>query len=285
MTQPLLSLERLCLTYPDRTVLADVNFTLYPGERVALLGANGAGKTTLLELMVGLNKPASGRIVAFGRPRLCERDFREVRARAGLLFQDSDNQLFSPTVLEDVAFGPLNLGRSRQQALAVARRTLEELGIGNFAERITYKLSGGEKRLVALATVLAMEPDVLLLDEPTTGLDEETEHFLMNYLLRLPQAMVFVSHDAAFVEQLATRAVILKNGNLVDAPLHRHPHVHAHSHLHVHPADDEPVHEHEEYLGQHEDNFPLLGQNKAKTKLIHTDATRPSRKNTDTSDY
>jgi cobalt/nickel transport system ATP-binding protein len=284
MTRPLLSLERLSFTYSDRAVLSNVNFDLHPGERVAILGANGAGKTTLLELMVGLNKPTSGQIVAFGKPRSCERDFREVRARAGLLFQDSDNQLFCPTVLEDVVFGPLNLGRSGQEALAVAHRTLEELGISKFAERITHKLSGGEKRLVALATVLAMEPEVLLLDEPTTGLDEETEQLLMDHLLRLPQAMVFISHDAAFVERLATRAVILKKGKLVDSVLHRHPHVHAHTHVHVHPADDEPAHEHQEHLGQHEDNLPLPGPDKVRTKLIHTDPARPSGKHTQTND-
>lgn len=255
MTQPLLSLERLCFTYSDRAVLENVDFTLHAGERVAVLGANGAGKTTLLELMVGLNKPASGEILAFGKPRRCERDFREVRARAGLLFQDSDNQLFCPTVLEDVAFGPLNLGRPGPEALVIARRTLDELGIATFAERITHKLSGGEKRLVALAAVLAMEPEVLLLDEPTTGLDEHTERLLMDHLLRLPQAMVFISHDAAFVERLATRAVVLRNGTLVDTVLHRHPHVHLHSHIHAHPAGDPPDHEHLEHLNQHKNKL------------------------------
>lgn len=242
MTQPLLSLEQLCFSFHDRQLLNNVDFALYPGERVALLGANGVGKTTLLELMVGLNKPSSGRILAFGKPRRHERDFREVRARAGLMFQDSDDQLFCPTVVEDVAFGPRNLGRSGPQALTIARRTLQDLGIADYAERVTHKLSGGEKRLVSLATVLAMEPQVLLLDEPTTGLDEETEQLLIDHLLRLPQAMVFISHDTFFVERLATRAVTLKEGTIVDSVLHRHPHVH--SHVHVHPSDAEPDHEH-----------------------------------------
>lgn len=285
MTQPLLSLAQLCFTYADRAVLSDVDFELHPGERVAILGANGAGKTTLLELMVGLNKPASGQIVAFGKPRRCERDFREVRARAGLLFQDSDNQLFCPTVLEDVAFGPLNLGRSGHEALAVAHRTLDELGIGDFAARITHKLSGGEKRLVALATVLAMEPDVLLLDEPTTGLDEATEQLLMDHLLRLPQAMVFISHDAAFVERLANRAVILKNGKLVDSVLHRHPHVHAHTHLHVHPADEEPLHEHGEHLAQRPDNLLPPSQGKRGPDLKLTSPAPTARKGTEPHDH
>jgi len=244
MTQPLLSLEQLNYNIADRRLLKDINFELHDGERVVLLGDNGAGKTTLLELMVGLNVPASGRIVAFGEPRHCERDFRDVRARAGLLFQDSDNQLFCPTVLEDVAFGPLNLGRSGPEALAIARRTLAELGIADLADRVTHKLSGGQKRLVALATVIAMEPDVLLLDEPTTGLDKATQQRLTEYLLGLPLAMVFISHDTEFVERVANRAVVLKNGRLVNSVLHRHPHVHAHSHVHAHPEDEEPTHPH-----------------------------------------
>ncbi len=244
MMQPLLSLEQLNYDIADRRLLKDINFKLHEGERVVLLGDNGAGKTTLLEIMVGLNVPASGRIVAFGEPRHCERDFRDVRARAGLLFQDSDNQLFCPTVLEDVAFGPLNLGRSGPEALAIARRTLTELGIADFADQVTHKLSGGQKRLVALATVLAMEPDVLLLDEPTTGLDKATQQRLTEYLLGLPLAMVFISHDTEFVERVANRAVVLKNGRLVNSVLHRHPHVHAHSHVHAHPEDEEPTHPH-----------------------------------------
>lgn len=267
MIQPLLSLDHLCFKVGDRTLLSDVQFELHPGERVAILGANGAGKTTLLETMVGLNLPSSGRVVAFGKHRRSEADFREVRARAGLLFQDSDNQLFCPTVLEDVAFGPLNLGRSGPEALAIARRTLDELGIGSFSDRITHKLSGGEKRLVALATVLAMEPDVLLLDEPTTGLDETTQELLTEHLLRLPLAMVFISHDAAFVERLANRAVILKNGTLIKSVLHRHPHVHAHSHIHVHPEGEEPRHPHPDDLAGVSDDAPPVTADQSEPRV------------------
>jgi cobalt/nickel transport system ATP-binding protein len=269
--QPLLSLDHLCFKVGDRTLLTDVHFELHPGERVAILGANGAGKTTLLEMMVGLNLPSSGRVVAFGKNRRSEADFREVRARAGLLFQDSDNQLFCPTVLEDVAFGPLNLGRTGPEALSIARRTLDQLGIGSFSDRITHKLSGGEKRLVALATVLAMEPDVLLLDEPTTGLDETTQELLTEHLLRLPLAMVFISHDAAFVERLANRAVILKNGTLVKSVLHRHPHIHAHSHVHVHPEGEEPLHPHPDNVAEvsHETSPLLKDQSQPRVTLKH----------------
>jgi cobalt/nickel transport system ATP-binding protein len=195
-------------------VLSGAHFALDAGERVALTGANGSGKTTLFHLMVGLLQPHSGTIEAFGARRTAERDFRDVRAKAGLLFQDSDDQLFCPTVIEDVAFGPLNLGASRAEARAVAGRTLEELGLAGFEDRITHKLSGGQKRLVALATVLAMKPEVLLLDEPTNALDHDTRARLTAILLGLPQAMVIVSHDADFLARMATRTVVLDGGRL-----------------------------------------------------------------------
>jgi cobalt/nickel transport system ATP-binding protein len=198
----------------DRPVLDGADFVLAPGERVAVAGGNGAGKTTLLHLMVGLLKPQAGEISAFGRVRRAERDFRDVRARAGLVFQDPDDQLFCPSVAEDVAFGPLNLGKSRAEAREIVARTLDWLGLGGLADRVTYKLSGGEKRLVTLATVLAMDPEVLLLDEPTNALDEEAEARLLAVLLGLPQAMVIVSHDQAFRSRLATRVVTLKEGRI-----------------------------------------------------------------------
>ena len=199
---------------PQRPVLCGVNFDLHAGERVALTGPNGAGKTTLLHLMEGLLKPNKGEIRAFGKIRQSERDFREVRARAGLLFQDSDDQLFCPTVLEDVSFGPLNLGKSAPEAQAIAENTLRKLGLNGFEQRITYRLSGGEKRLVALATLLAMDPDILLLDEPSNGLDCDTHQHLSRILQELPQTMVIISHDTAFLDQLTTRSVRLRGGIL-----------------------------------------------------------------------
>jgi len=199
---------------PGRRVLEQVSLQLGPGERLALSGAIGSGKTTLLHLMVGLLHPATGTIEAFGTIRRCEADFREVRRRAGLLFQDSDDQLFCPTVAEDIAFGPLNLGASRAEARRVVDETLDRLGLAGFAHRVTPTLSGGEKRLVALATILAMRPDVLLLDEPTTGLDAATEARLTEILTALPQAMVIISHDQRCVERLATRRLWLQGGRL-----------------------------------------------------------------------
>jgi cobalt/nickel transport system ATP-binding protein len=255
MTRPLFELEAVSFGYPGHAVLEAVSFTLHPGERVALMGANGAGKTTLLHLMVGLCRPQAGRIVAFGQPRQGEKAFHEVRLRTGLLFQDPDDQLFCPTVLEDVAFGPMNQGCSREAALEIAGTTLAELGLDNLAHRVTHKLSGGEKRLASLATVLAMRPDVLLLDEPTNGLDEATERRLVEHLEALPQAMFFISHDRRFVERLARRAVLLHDGRLHEAALHIHPHSHTHSHLHVHTKEElESGHAHGERTPEHCDH-------------------------------
>lgn len=234
---PLLSLEKVSFSYPGHPVLHEIEFELHRGERVALVGENGAGKSTLLQLTVGLHPLVSGRIIAYDQPCESEKAFRQVRLRTGLLFQDPDDQLFCPTVLEDVAFGPLNQGRSRQEAEEIAHDTLGTLGLDALAHRVTHKLSGGEKRLVSLATVLAMQPEVLLLDEPTNGLDEKTEQRMIRHLEGLSQAMVFISHDRRFVERLATRAVLLKDGMLHDAVLHTHPHNHTHSHLHIHAAE------------------------------------------------
>lgn len=216
---PLICLDGIAFAYaPDRPVLADLDFAVHQGERVALLGGNGAGKTTVLHIIVGLLRPQSGTVTAFGMPRRRERDFYDVRARVGLLFQDPDDQLFCPSVGEDVAFGPRNLGRSPAEAEAIAAATLARLGLAGYAPRITHRLSGGEKRLVALACVLAMAPEVLLLDEPTAGLDKDAWDRLSACLAALPQAMVIVSHDRAFRDRLATRSVRLAGGRLTPTP-------------------------------------------------------------------
>lgn len=206
--------------YPGHApVLDGIGFTLDAGERLCITGHNGAGKSTLLKIMVGLLRPATGRVIAFGSAREAEADFHEVRQRAGLVFQDADDQLFCPTVAEDIAFGPLNLGKSRDEALAIVENVLGRLDLMRLRDRITHKLSGGEKRLVTLAAVLAMEPDVLLLDEPTNALDEENEARLTEILLSLPQAMVVVSHDARFRGRIATRSLTLSNGHLIEPDL------------------------------------------------------------------
>ncbi len=213
----LIEARQLSYRYPRRgEVLNKVDFTLSAGDRVALTGSNGAGKTTLLHLLVGLKKAKAGEIHAFGALRKEEKQFVEVRARAGFLFQDPDDQLFCPTVLEDVAFGPLNLGKSRAEAMDIARDALIAVGLPGFEERITHQLSGGEKRMVTLASVLAMEPEVLLLDEPSNALDTKARWRLINILQELPQAMVIISHDDDFLAHLVNRWVRLEDACLIE---------------------------------------------------------------------
>lgn len=201
MSAPLIELRNITFAYPGspRPVFQDFNFTLPPGQHLGLIGPNGCGKTTLLHLIVGLLRPQAGSIHLFGEEVKTEKDFLEVRQKVGLLFQHADDQLFCPTVLEDVAFGPLNQGKSPAEAVAIARETMAQLGLEGFEDRVTYKLSGGEKKLVALATVLAMRPQLLLLDEPTTGLDEATRHRLIHILQDLDIAYMIVSHEHEFL--------------------------------------------------------------------------------------
>jgi cobalt/nickel transport system ATP-binding protein len=238
MTSSLLELQGVNIDRNNERLISDINFHLNPGERVTLLGANGTGKSTFLDALVGLHPLSGGDYTAFGKTLNNKSDFHQIRSKIGLVFQDSDDQLFCPSVIEDVAFGPINLGHSPRHARAIALDTLNKLGLGELSERITYKLSGGEKRLVSIATVLAMDPDIILLDEPTTGLDESARQRLIKCLAELSQALVFTSHDQDLIDQLATRAVLIKNGSFVNSILHQHPHVHVHSHKHVHSDDD-----------------------------------------------
>jgi cobalt/nickel transport system ATP-binding protein len=216
MTSLLIQLRSLSFSYaPHRpNILNKIDFSLYAGERVALIGANGSGKSTLLQLLVGLLRPTEGEIEIFGQIRREERDFVKIRGAVGLLFQDADDQLFCPTVAEDIAFGPLNQGKSRAEVQIIIDNTLNLIGLSGYKERITYQLSGGEKRLVALATVLAMQPDILLLDEPTNGLDEDYEQRITEVLLQLPQAMLIVSHDKDFLARVTQRRMWLNKGRL-----------------------------------------------------------------------
>lgn len=220
MNESLVLLDDVSFGYdPQRLVLNRCCLRLDREERVGLLGSNGSGKSTLLKLIVGLFRPTQGRIEVFGQPRQRERDFHEVRRRVGFLFQDSDDQLFCPTVAEDVAFGPLNIGKTRDEAWRIVAETLEALGLSGFEQRITYKLSGGEKRMVALASVLSMNPEVLLLDEPTAGLDETAAQRVLDVLAGLPQTMLIATHDDRFLDTLATRSLRLADGRfLPDRP-------------------------------------------------------------------
>ena len=216
--KPLIQLSDLTFHYPHEALVLDaVELSLQRGERVGLVGPIGSGKTTLLHLIVGLLKPIQGVVRVFDAPRLTERDFWEVRERVGLLFQDPDDQLFCPTVAEDVAFGPLNQGKSREETKRLVSETLALLGLEGFEKRITHHLSGGEKRLVSVASVLAMQPDVLLLDEPIEGLDPNTMAHFTDVLLTLPQTMLVVSHNQTFLDRIITRRLQLNDGGISDA--------------------------------------------------------------------
>ncbi|MFH0811011.1 MAG: ABC transporter ATP-binding protein [Pseudomonadota bacterium] len=188
----------------------DVSFT--EGERAGLVGANGSGKTTLFHIIMGLLTPESGHVEVFGLKPQGEEDFRKVRSQLGLLFQDPDDQLFCPTVAEDVAFGPLNLGASRSEARRIVADTLKLLGLEGFEQRTTFKLSGGEKRLVSLAAVLAMKPRMLLLDEPTAGLDEATTDRLVKILGAPGLSYVIISHDRDFLARTVNTTWSLAGG-------------------------------------------------------------------------
>ena len=235
----LINLEDISFAYPGNVeVLKNLDFRFQEKEKIGLVGPNGSGKTTLFHIIMGLLKPMSGKIEIFGDPMREEKDFVPVRQKIGLLFQDADDQLFSPTVLEDVAFGPLNLGKSKEAAGDIARRTLKRLGLEGFEGRITYKLSGGEKRIVSLATVLAMEPDILLLDEPTSGLDDRTKTRLTETLSNLDLSYIVISHEFDFLSEMTTAIYSMNQGKIqLDRELH------VHRHAHVHPYGDFP-HEH-----------------------------------------
>lgn len=209
------SLHDLSFSYDGRFKQLDkINFSLLPGENVALIGANGAGKTTLFRCITGLSKAAEGEIRLGSMIMRTEKDFYQLRTEVGYALQNADEQLFFPTVLEDLAFGPLNLGLSAQEARKRAIESLELVGLKGYEERLSHQLSGGEKRLVALASILAMQPRALLLDEPLTGLDENAQERICSVIASLNCAKVIIAHDREFLASLCTRQLLLKDGHL-----------------------------------------------------------------------
>lgn len=200
--------------YPggDR-VLTDVDLSLQAGERLAVLGANGAGKSTLLLHLNGLLLPETG-TVTIGNVVVMRDTLREVRRRVGFVFQHPDDQLFLPTLLEDVAFGPLNDGASADDAAHAARAILTAFGLEHASGRAAHHLSGGEKRLASLATVLVMEPEVLVLDEPTAGLDGRSRRRVVDRLTGRSETLVVATHDLEVAAALCTQAVVLAGGRV-----------------------------------------------------------------------
>ncbi len=219
-------------------VLHHLSFKL-EDKRIGIIGPNGCGKTTLFHLMVGLLQPDAGELLFNGKPVTSKEDLRALRKEVGFLFQSSDDQLFSPTVIEDVAFGPLNLGFSPKEARDIAMKTLAELGLKGFEDRITHRLSGGEKKLVALATILAMRPKILLLDEPTNNLDPKTRSHLIEILKALDLYQVIISHDWDFLSHTTSILYKIDHGHI-----HRCEENHVHEHRHLHIAGDHP-HQHD----------------------------------------
>ena len=211
--ESLIELKDVTFNYKDRPpVLRGVSLNVNEGERVALVGSNGSGKTTALSIIMGLLRPTSGTVRIFGKERVREKDFAEVRPLMGFVFQDSDDQLVCPTVADDITFGPLNMGLSQKEADLVVKEVLERLDIVDFAKRITHDLSGGEKRLVALGTALALKPRMLILDEPTTYLDKQVSVRLLKILDELNLPLLVVSHDRDFLVKAKCRYLEMSGG-------------------------------------------------------------------------
>ena len=200
-----------------RPVLRDLSFRIEKGEAVGLIGANGAGKSTVMKLLLGL-LPAEGRILVDGLP-VDKAHLAEVRRKLGFLLQNSDNQMFMPTVYEDMIFGPLNYGLSREETDRRVDEVLARLGLQELKHRYNHKISGGEKRMAAIATILAMEPEALLMDEPSAALDPYNRRVVINTIRSLPQTKLITSHDLDMILDTCQRVILLSEGRIVaDGP-------------------------------------------------------------------
>ena len=210
-----------------KTVLSEVSFEIGEGETVGLIGANGAGKSTVMKLLLGLAGPGAGkesgsqtegRILVDGL-EVIPRNLAEIRRKLGFVLQNSDNQMFMPTVIEDMLFGLLNYGMSRQEALQRADSVLKELGQEKLRNLYNHKISGGEKRMAAVATVLAMDPEVLLMDEPTSALDPYNRRIIIETIRKLPRTKIITSHDLDMIYDTCSRVILLSQGTVAaDGP-------------------------------------------------------------------
>ncbi len=220
MTEAIIRIADLSFAYPDgRIALRNINLTVGEGEKVAVVGPNGAGKSTLFLHLNGILRAQDGAQVQVAGLPLSEKTVQAVRAKVGLIFQDPDDQLFSPTVFEDVAFGPLHMGLPEEEVRRRVARALAAVGMTGYDDLMPHHLSLGERKRIAIATVLAMEPEILVLDEPSAGLDPRARRNLIALLRHLPQTMLVASHDMRLVWDLCPRTVILDGGRLVaDGP-------------------------------------------------------------------
>ncbi len=215
MSVPVLHLRGVAYAYPGgHQALFGVDLHVHPGERVALLGPNGAGKTTLVLHLNGVLRPGRGSVTVSGLP-VTDDNLLDVRRRVGLVFQDPDDQLFMPTVRDDVAFGPANLGVRGSELDARVHEALDAVGVADLADRAPHHLSFGQRRRVAIATVLAMRPEILVLDEPSSNLDPASRRELADILRALPVTLLMVTHDLPYALELCERSVVLSEGAVV----------------------------------------------------------------------
>ena len=206
--------ENVSFSYPGGSpVLERITFEVADGEKVGLIGANGAGKSTLMKCVPGL-LDASGDITVGGL-KVCRENIAEVRKKVGYVLQDSDNQMFMPKVIDDMIFGPVNYGLSREEAEAQADRVLRELDIERLRDRYNHRISGGEKRMAAIATVLTMEPDIMLMDEPSSSLDPKNRRALINTINKLERTMLIATHDLDMILDTCSRVILLDQGKLI----------------------------------------------------------------------
>jgi len=212
-TKSIIEINGLNYIYPDGTnALSSINLTVAPGESVALIGANGAGKSTLLLHLNGILN--GGDNIKIGGLAPTKKNLADIRKMVGLVFQDPDSQLFMPTVFEDAAFGPINLGLQRNDVEASVKRALAMVDMSGTEERASHHLSFGEKKRISLATILSMDPEILALDEPTANLDPRHRRELIALLCRLPQTKIIASHDLDMVGNVCSRVVIMSKGRI-----------------------------------------------------------------------
>ena len=210
----MLSFENVSFSYPGGSpVLEGITFEVADGEKVGLIGANGAGKSTLMKCVPGL-LDAPGDITVGGL-KVCRENIAEIRKKVGYVLQDSDNQMFMPKVIDDMIFGPVNYGLSREEAEAQADRVLEQLDITRLRDRYNHRISGGEKRMAAIATVLAMEPDIMLMDEPSSSLDPRNRRAVINTIKGLNKTMLIASHDLDMILDTCSRVILLDCGKII----------------------------------------------------------------------
>ena len=209
----MIEFQNVSFAYGQTPVVENLSFSIQKGETVGLIGANGAGKSTIMKLMLGLLS-GSGKITVDGLT-MDKSNLSEIRRKIGFVLQDSDNQMFMPTVYEDMIFGPRNYGLSKEQTERKVDAVLEQLGLQNLKYRHNHKISGGEKRMAAIATILAMEPEMILMDEPSTALDPGNRRTVINTINKLSRTKLIASHDLDMILDTCHRVILLSHGKIV----------------------------------------------------------------------